>query len=178
MFQVPEELSTQQAAGLEQLIKFANVASAASDQLIELNVQTARAANAELVKHLRSLASAKDGQELLSLQGAFGQSGSEKGLGYARAVFGWATESQMALSKLLESQVSEVNKLMAGALDRASKSAPTGSEFAFAAARSALSAANQAYDALSKAGKQVMDVTEATVSAATPGVKAAPKKAA
>ena len=51
---------------------------------------------------------------------------------------------------------------MSAAIDNAAKSAPSGSEFAFAAVKSALTAANQAYDVLSKAGKQVVDMTEAT----------------
>jgi hypothetical protein len=64
---------------------------------------------------------------------------------------------------------------MAAALDKAAKAAPTGSEFAFAAVKSAMTAANQAYDALTKAGKQVADMTEATINSApgTPRKKAA-----
>ena len=73
------------------------------------------------------------------------------------------------LSKLVEEQIAETNKTVAAAIDKASKSAPSGSEFAFNAVKQAVSAANQAYDALSKASKQVVDMTEATVSATAAG---------
>jgi phasin family protein len=47
--------------------------------------------------------------------------------------------------------------------------------YAFAAVKSAMGAANQAYDAITKAGKQVADITEATITSAP---AAARKKAA
>jgi hypothetical protein len=63
-------------------------------------------------------------------------------------------------------------------VDKAARSAPGGSEFAFAALKQAMSATNQALDAVSKASKQVVDITEATVNAGTAGVVAPKKKAA
>ncbi len=177
MFTVPEEVSAQQAANVEQGMKFAETAVAAVEQLFDLNVKTARAGSAELLGQLRAFAGVKDIQEFTALQSGIAQSGSEKTMGYARAVFGWVSESQAQFSKLVEAQVGVVNRHLTTSLDKAAKSAPSGSEFAFAAAKNALSAANQAYDALSKAGKQVIDVTEATVSAAAP-VKAVAKKVA
>ena len=75
---------------------------------------------------------------------------------------------------MFDTQVAEVNKSVATALTNC-QVAPSGSEFAFAAAKSALTAANQAYDVMTKVGKQVADLTEATVNAApaTPRKKAA-----
>ena len=57
-------------------------------------------------------------------------------------------------------------------MDKAAKSAPSGSEFAFTAVKQAVTAANQAYDALSKAGKQVVDMTEATSQRQLPVLRA------
>ena len=54
---------------------------------------------------------------------------------------------------------------------------PAGSDVAVAAVKSAMAAANQAYDAFSKATKQVAEATEATMTAATNTV-ATKKKAA
>jgi hypothetical protein len=65
---------------------------------------------------------------------------------------------------MFESQVAEINRSVVDAIDRAAKSAPSGSEFAFAAVKTALTTANQAYDALTKAGKQVAAYTETTLS--------------
>ena len=99
-------------------------------------------------------------------------------MGFARAVYGWVTETQGEITKLTEAQLAEVNKSLAAAIDKAAKSAPSGSEFAFAAVKQAMSATNQAFDAISKASKQVTDLTEATVSATTASVTAPTKKKA
>ena len=112
------------------------------------------------------------------MQASFAQANAEKAIGYAKAVYGWATETQGEVSKLVETPVAEINKNVVDAIDRAAKSAPTGSEFAFAALKSALTAANQAYDVMSKAGKQVAAYTENALSTAASAAAATRKRAA
>jgi phasin family protein len=175
IFAVPEDVSAQAKNNIEQGLKFAETTADAAEELFELNLKTARAASADALKQLKALATAKDVQELASLQTSFAQANAEKLFGYSRAVYGWSAEAQGEISKLVEAQIAEVNKNMVAALDKAAKAAPSGSEFAFAAVKSAMSAANQAYDALTKVGKQVAEVTEATINTA-PGTSR--KKAA
>jgi phasin family protein len=168
IFAVPEDVSAQAKNNIEQVLKFAETTADAAEELFELNLKTARAASADAVKQIKALAAAKDVQELTSLQTSFAQANAEKLLGYGRAVYGWSAEAQGEISRLLETQIAEVNKSVAAALDKAAKAAPSGSEFAFAAVKSAITAGNQAYDALTKAGRQVADMTEATINT-TPG---------
>jgi phasin family protein len=180
LFNVPEDVTSQAKTNFENALRLTETAAEATEKLFELNVRTAKAASADAVSQIKALTTAKDVQELASLQTSFAQSNAEKAAGYARAVYGWATETQGEVSKLFETQVAEINKNVTDAIDRAAKSAPTGSEFAFAALKSALTAANQAYDVLSKAGKQVAAYTETSlVTPATPGdVAAASRKRA
>jgi hypothetical protein len=86
-------------------------------------------------------------------------------------------ETQAELNKFFEERIAETNKNFVTVLDQAVKSAPAGSDVAVAAVKSAMAAANQAYDAFSKATKQVAEATEATMTAATHTV-ATKKKAA
>ncbi|HQZ02626.1 MAG TPA: phasin family protein, partial [Thauera sp.] len=86
---------------------------------------------------------------------------------YARSVYEITSQSQEEVSKVMESQVAEMNKGVATALDKAAKSAPAGSDVAVAAVKSAIAAANSAYDSMSKAAKQVAEIAEANVAAAT-----------
>ena len=169
IFAVPEDVSAQAKNNIEQALKFAETTADTAEELFELNLKTARAASADALKQLKAMATAKDVQELASLQTSFAQANAEKLFGYSRAVYGWSAEAQGEISKLVETQVAEVNKNVVAALDKAAKAAPSGSEFAFAAVKSAMSAANQAYDALSKVGKQVAEVTEATINTTAPG---------
>jgi len=177
MFAVPEDVSAFQKAQLDSMLKFADATADAAEQWLDLNIKSAKAASAEAVKQFRALAAAKDVQELSSLQTGFSQANAEKLMGYMRAVQAWATESHGEMTKAVEAEVAEINKNLAAALDKAAKSAPSGSEFAFAAMKQAMSATNQAYDVIAKAGKQVVDMTEATV-ANTTGAMAGKKKAA
>ncbi len=171
MFALPEDMTTYQKTHLDSMLKFADATSAAVEQWFDLNIKSAKAASAETVKQLRALATAKDVQELSALQTGFSQANADKLQGYLRAVQTWATESHGELSKLVEGEVNEINKNLTAALEKAAKSAPSGSEFAFAAMKQAMSTANQAYDALAKAGKQVVDITESTVAATAAATK-------
>ncbi len=168
IFAVPEDVSAQAKNNIEQALKFAETAADAAEELFDLNLKTVKAASADAVNQIKALAAAKDVQELTSLQTSFAQANAEKLLGYGRAVYSWSTEAQGEISKLVEAQIGEVNKSVSAALDKAAKAAPSGSEFAFAAVKSAMTAGNQAYDALTKAGRQVADMTEASINT-TPG---------
>jgi phasin family protein len=181
MIAVPEEFTTYQKSSLESLVKFADAWTNAVEQLFDLNVKSAKAGSQEAIKQVRALAAAKDVQELVALQSGFAQANAEKTAGFARAVYAWGTEAQTEISKLLDGQVADINRSFAAAIDKAAKSAPSGSEFAFAAVKQAVSAANQAYDAITKAGKQVAEMTENTVTATANAVApamVAKKKAA
>lgn len=175
MFALPEDVSAYQKAHLESMMKFADTTAGAVEQWFDLNIKSAKAASAEAMKQLRQLATAKDVQELSSLQTGFSQANADKMQGYLRALQTWATETHGELSKVVEGEVTEINKSLTAALEKAAKSAPSGSEFAFAAMKQAMSAGNQAYDAIAKAGKQVVDITESTVAASAAAGK---KKAA
>lgn len=163
MFVVPEDISAVQKANLDALLKFADTFAQAGEQLFDLQVKSAKAGTAEAIKQARALSAAKDVQELMALQTSFSQANAEKVFGLARAVYTWAADTQSEIGKLVDGQVSELNKSLATTIDKAAKSAPSGSEYAFAAFKQAMSSANQAYDAITKASKQVVEMTEATV---------------
>ena len=177
LFAVPEELSAFQKTQLDSILKFTHATTHAAEQWFELNARSAKAAAVEAVKQFRALADARDVPELASLQASFAQGNTEKAAGFVRATQSWAAETHSELSKLIEAEVAEINKSVAATVDKAAKSAPSGSEFAFSAIKQALATTNQAYDALTKAGKQVVDMTEATVAASADGVLGGKKRA-
>jgi phasin family protein len=176
MITVPEDFTSYQKSAVENLVKFADTWSNAAEQLLDLNIKSAKAGSQEAFKQIRALAAAKDVQELFNLQSAFAQDNAEKTAGFARALYSWGTETQGEISKLVDVQMGELNRSFAAAVDKAAKAAPTGSEFAFAAVKQAVSTANQAYDAITRAGKQVAEMTETTVTATANAVS--PKKKA
>lgn len=154
-------------ANIENMLTIANSAFANVERLAALNLNTARTLLEDTLANTKSLLAAKDMQELITLQTSLAQPLVEKAVAYNRSVYEIATQSQEEVSKLVEAQIAELNKNLAAALDKAAKSAPAGSDVAVAAVKSAIAAANSAYDNVSKAAKQVAEIAEANVAAAT-----------
>ena len=166
-YAVPEQFTAANKASVETLLTIANTAFASAERLAALNLNTARSILEDTVASAKTLMGAKDVQELVALQATLAQPAVEKAVAYSRSVYEIATQTQEEFSKVVEAQYAEANKNVSAALDKAVKNAPAGSDVAVAAVKSALAAANSAYDSVSKAAKQVAEIAEANVAAAT-----------
>jgi phasin family protein len=186
MYTTPEQFAASSKANVEAALTVANAAFASAERLTALNLNTARTLLEEAIANTTAMLAAKGIEEFVTLQTALAQPMVEKAVAYNRSVYEIATQSQEEVSKLVEAQVAELNKSVAEALDKAAKSAPAGSDVAVAALKSAIAAANSAYDSVNKAAKQVAEMAEANVNAASNATvkvvstasKPAPKKAA
>jgi phasin family protein len=179
MYSTPEQISSTSKASIESLMTIANTAFASAERLAALNLNTARNLLEDTVSSAKALMGAKDVQELMNIQASLAQPTVEKAVAYSRSVYEIASQTQEELTKVFEAQFAEANKTMTSALDKAVKNAPAGSDVAVAAVKSAIAAANSAYDSMTKAAKQVAEIAEANVAAATSAtvkaVGAAPK---
>jgi len=164
---IPAQFAGANKANLETLATIANTAFASAERLAALNLNTARVILEETVTNAKALMAVKSVQELMSLQTALAQPAMEKAVAYSRSVYEIATQTKDTLGKVFEGQVAEINSNVTTAFDKAAKNAPAGSDVAIAAARSAMAAANSAYDNMSKAAKQATEMAEANVAAAT-----------
>lgn len=167
MYTTPEQLAGANKANVESLLTVANTAFASAERLAALNLNTARTLLEDSVNTAKTLLSAKDVQELVSMQAALAQPAFEKAIAYSRSVYEIASQTQEEFSKIFDSQYVEMNKNVTSVLDKAVKNAPAGSDVAVAAVKSAIAAANSAYETMNKAAKQVAEIAEANVAAAT-----------
>lgn len=167
MFATPEQLAGANKANVEAMLTLANTAFASAERFAALNLNTARAVLEDSVNNAKALLGAKDLQEAISLQATLAQPSVEKAVAYSRSVYEISAQTQEEFSKLIEAQFAEANKNVASTLDKAAKSAPAGSDVAVAAVKSAIAAANSAFDNMNKAAKQVAEIAEANVAAAT-----------
>lgn len=167
MFATPEQIAAANKANLEALVSVANSAFANAEKITALNLSVARGLIEDGISNTRSLMGVKDVQELFNLQGSLGKPMVEKAVSYNRSLYDIATGSQEQFNKLFEAQVAELNKAFTVMIDKAALSAPAGSDVAFAAMKSAMAAASSAYDSVNKVAKQVAELAEANVSAAT-----------
>jgi hypothetical protein len=120
---------------------------------------------------------AKDPQEALSIQASLTQPNIEKAVAYSKSIYEISTETQEQLVKMVEAQFGDFQKNVASMLEKAAKSAPAGSDVAVAAVQSAIAAANSAFDNMRKTAKQVTDLAQTNMAAATSATAKAAKKA-
>jgi phasin family protein len=166
-YATPEQFAASNKANVETMMLVANTAFASAERLAALNLNTARSILEDTVANAKAFMAVKDVQGLVGMQTALAQPAVEKAVAYSRSVYEIATQTQEEMNKVLESQVGDMNKNVVAALDQAMKNAPAGSDVAVAAVKQAIAAANSAYDNMSKAAKQVAEMTEANVAAAT-----------
>jgi phasin family protein len=122
---------------------------------------------AESAERATALMGARDVQELVALGGGVAQPSMEKLVSYSRTVYGIASGAGAEFSRIVEAQIAEGNRKAADFVDFAVKNAPQGSEPAVSAFKSAVAAANTAYDTFTKATKQAVEMVENNVAAAT-----------
>lgn len=178
MNKVTEQFASANKAGIESLQTVANTSLTGLANLTLLNLNTARAVLEDSAANAKALLAVKDIQGLLALQKSLAQPSVEKAIAYSRSVYEIISQSSNGVTQLVEEQVSEVNKNVNLAIDKALKNAPAGSEVAVTAVKSAIAAANSAYSNISKAAKQATEMAEANVAAANAATVKLVKKAA
>jgi phasin family protein len=162
-----EQVMAAHKANVETLFGLTNKAFEGVEKLVELNLQVAKAALGEVADTTRAALSVKDAQELLALQSTLLQPAAEKAASYSRHLYDIAAATQAEVAKVAEAQFADAQRNFASTVDSALKNAPAGSENAVALVKSAMAAANNAYESVSKAAKQAADVAEANFTAVT-----------
>jgi phasin family protein len=162
-----EQFIAAQKANVETAFGLANKAFEGVEKVVELNVQAAKSALNDAAENTKAALSAKDAQELLSLQASLLQPATEKAVAYGRQVYDIAAATNAEVSKVVEAQLADLQKNFLAVVDSAVKNAPAGSENAVALVKSAVAAASNAYESVQKAAKQAAEVAESNFQAMT-----------
>ena len=161
-----DELTANSKASVEVALKAITSSFGNLERLTALNINTARTLLDDNVGAARAMLSAKDVRELVGLQASLAPPMVEKLAAYNRSVYEIVSQNQSEFVRMVESQIADLNKKFTSALDSAAKSTPV-SDVAVAAVKSALAAANSVYDNANKVAKQVAEIAEANMTAAT-----------
>jgi len=172
MKNVNEQIAEIAKTNVDTAVELSGAAMTGVEKLVDLQLKVAKTAMSQGADNLKALASAKDVQELMKVQSSFAMPTIETAVSYANAIYGIASETANTFAKMAESQISASNQKISTAVEEFSKNAPAGSESGVALVKSALTAANAAYETASKAAKQAVAVVEQNVQSATKaGVK-------
>ena len=156
-----EQIMASHKASIETLFGLTHKAFEGVEKLVELNMQATKAALAETANHAQAVMGAKDAQEFMALQAGMLQPLAEKTAAYSRHLYDIASAAGADLGKTFEGQAAEAQQKLAGMMDSAAKNAPAGSESTVAVMKSAVAAANNAFESMQKAVKQASDMAEA-----------------
>jgi phasin family protein len=162
-----EQFAAAQKTNVETLFGLTTKAFEGVEKLVELNLQVAKAALGEVAETARAALSVRDAQELLALQAGLLQPAAEKAAAYGRHLYDIAAATNAEVTKVAEQTAADTQAKFMNVVDTAVKNAPAGSENAVALVKSAVAAANNAYESVHKAARQAADVAEANFQAVT-----------
>ena len=160
-----EQLMAAHKSNVEILFGLTGKAFEGVEKLVELNLQVAKAAMGEVADNTKAALSVKDAQELMALQAGLLQPVAEKAAAYSRHLYDIAASTGAEVTKVAEATTADAQKKFMSMVDSAVKNAPAGSENVAALVKSAVAAANNAFDGVQKATKQATDVAEANFQA-------------
>jgi phasin family protein len=176
MYQSPEQFMQFGKSSLEAALSLANITLQSTERLIGLQLNTVKEALDESITRAKALSEVKNVQELMSLQSGTAQPNLEKVLAYSRSVYEVAADAQTQINKVMEERIGKMTGEVMAAVDKAVQTAPAGSEAAVAAFKSAVTAANTAYDTLSKVSREAADLAMNNATAQAAKAAAAKRK--
>ncbi len=160
-----EQLISAQQSALDSARTAVTLSLDNTEQLAKLGISSLRTLLDQSIESTQNLAGSKDIGEASAIHARLAQTQFESALDYFRGLYDITSQAHAQLSQLFDRQRSEINDHISGSLDRIN--AKGHAELAVAAAKSALSAANSAFDTAHHAARQVAEITDASVSAAT-----------
>jgi phasin family protein len=166
MYNPTEQIADLSKVNYASVVKLASLSLANTEKIVKLNMSVAKTVLEQGVEGAQAAASVKDVQELIALRAKFTEAGVQAATGYSRHLYELASEAQAEYTAFAEEAWSTYTKGIAAFVDKASKSAPAGSDVAFNAFKSTFAASTAAFDQFQKATKQVVNLADANVRAA------------
>ena len=176
MFKI-DQFSAANEAAINQFAYFAQLSLANAERFAELSLGAARDSVEQVAAHAQSLAGAKDVHEVIALNSAAVEPVMKRAYALSRTAYETATETNTEVKRVFEKQTAEFNKAAVAALEEAFKYAPAGSESMVENLKTAIAAAQSAYDNVASINKQIYDTVEKTVEQNVATVKSAATKA-
>jgi phasin family protein len=160
-----EQFAAWNQAAYDTAMNYARASLASAEQLLRLNLETARATLDQASRATRDLMSV-DPQQFVEARTKLAQDNMQQAAAYAQSVYAIVSQAQREMSKLFEEQMSRVSKDMASGAENLGQGAP-GAELQSAALKSTLAASSAMMESLNQATRQFAELSETTMKAAT-----------
>ena len=166
MYNATEQFADIGKVNYANAVKLAAMGIENAEKIVKLNISAAKAVLAQGMENAQAAASVKDVQELFALRQKFTETGVQTATGYSKTLYELASEAQAEYTAFAEEAWATYTKGVAAFVDKASKSAPAGSDVAVNAFKSTFAASTAAFDQFQKATKQVVNLADANFRAA------------
>lgn len=163
----PEKLTELNQKATEAALKLTQLSMAQGERLMKLQLEAVRGMLDDGMKGAKSLMEARDPQQWGALQQKNMQDMLARLTEYSRNVQDLAGKTQKEIGELVESRTGAMNAQFQGMVDEMAKSAPPGSEAAFAAMKQTLAATNAMADTMTKTAQQFTKSAESAIKVAT-----------
>ena len=162
-----EQLAAAQKANAEVMSALLRTAFNGVERLTALNMAASREFFNNTVSNAQHLLSAKDPSEAAKLGSDLAKPNADKWVDYSRSVYELVAGMQKELTSVMESQYGSFTKNASSAVEKATASAPVGGDVFAATMKSMLNASTKAFDNMTAMAKQLSDIAEANMAAAS-----------
>lgn len=177
MIQNIEQFAQLNKAAFDSFQAFAMKSISGFEKLAELNIQAAKSSVAESSEQVKALMDVKDAKAFAELAAGQAQPAADKATAYAKHVYSIGNDIGTEFASMIEKQFAESSKQLNSAFDLMTKNAPAGSDGLVNFLKTAVSSANTAYDQVTKATKQAVELTEANFASVAKSASKARKAA-
>jgi len=162
-----EQLAAAQKANVEVMTALMRTAFEGMEKLAALNMAASREFFNTSVANAQQLLSAKDAQELAKINSSISQPNVQKLMDYSRSVYDLVAQMQQEVTSAMNSQYNDFAKKAGASIEKTSAQAPVGGDVFAAAMKSMLDATNQAFGNMQNMAKQMTEIADANLQAAS-----------
>jgi len=175
MFKIDQFTAANEAA-INQFSYFAQLSLANAERFAELSLGVARESVEQATLHAQALAGAKDVHEVIAINSTVVEPSLKRAYAYSRTAYETVADTNNEVKRVFEKQAAEYNRAAVAALEEAFKYAPAGSETVVENVKTAIAAAQSAYNNVAAINKQIYDTVEKSVEQNVNTVKSAASK--
>ena len=166
-FSVTEYYSTFLKKSAKTLSDFADVAFDKFVQVNDHNIKFTKNTLDGTNSAVATMLEVKDPKEFIEFAQNSVEPVSAKVTDYFKALYKINSDFLKSGSQYVESESEEINKIITDQVEEMSKNAPAGTEGVVAITKSSLAASSSTYELMTKAAKQVFDIVDNNIEAAT-----------
>lgn len=162
-----EQLAAAQQANAEVMMTLLRTAFNGVERMTALNIAASRELFSNTVANTQQLMSAKDAGAVAKLNSELAKPNLDKWMEYSRNVYDLVASMQKEVTSVMEAQYNDFSKNASSAVEKATASAPVGGDVFAATMKSMLGASTKAFDNMNAMAKQLTELAEANVKAAS-----------